>query len=122
MVFYYCLRSPVRCMLGEIMRVWKIAGVVIAVCVLLYGALSAGLYWAMSQPPEYFGAVMRHVPGIAMMLLPFEPLWMSARAGTLRAGDTAPEFDLPTVDHLHRVRISEQYRSQPLVLIFGSYT
>ena len=76
----------------------------------------------MRQPLDRFGAIMRHVPNLAMAILPFEPMWMSARAGNLRPGDAAPDFVLPTVDHTRRVRISEECHSKPVVLIFGSYT
>jgi len=100
----------------------KAAGIVVAVCVLVYGALTAALFWTMHQPLDRFGAIMRHVPDPAMMVLPFHPLWMSARAGHLRPGDLAPDFDLPLVDHSHKVRMSDEYRDRPVVLIFGSYT
>ena len=58
----------------------------------------------------------------AMMILPFRPLWMSARAGHLAVGDKAPDFALPTTDQSRIVRLSEQWRERPVVLIFGSYT
>ncbi len=104
------------------MRLWRVIGILAGSCLLVYGALTAALYWIMRQPLDRFGAFMRHVPGVAMGILPFEPIWMVVRAGVLRPGDIAPDFDLPTVDRSHRVRISEAYRSQPVVLIFGSYT
>ena len=100
----------------------KVTGVVLAACGLLYGALTAGLYWTMRQPVDRFGAMMRHVPDVAMMVLPFRPLWMSARAGHLQPGELAPDFDLPVVDRSRRVRISDEYRDRPVVLIFGSYS
>jgi hypothetical protein len=59
---------------------------------------------------------------VAMMILPFRPLWMSARAGHLAVGDTAPDFALPTADRSRTVRLSEEWRDRPVVLIFGSYT
>jgi len=100
----------------------KAGAVLLAACGLLYAGLTAALYWTMHQPPDRFGAVMRHVPDAAMMVLPFRPLWMSARAGRLAPGDRAPDFDLPLVDHSRRVRISQEYRERPVVLIFGSYS
>ncbi|MDX2151133.1 MAG: hypothetical protein SFV54_10390 [Bryobacteraceae bacterium] len=93
-----------------------------AVVVAAYGAAIASIYWAMRQPPDRFGAFMKHVPMPAMMVIPFEPLWMSARAGTLKTGDAAPDFTLPTVDRTEQVRLSEVWRERPVVLIFGSYT
>jgi hypothetical protein len=104
------------------MSIWKIAGTVLAAGALGYGALTAAAYWTISQPLERFGAIMRHVPGIAMAVLPFERIWMRVRAGTLQAGDEAPDFTLPAIDRAHSVTISEEYRSKPVVLIFGSYT
>lgn len=88
----------------------------------LYAGATASFYWAMTQPPERFGAIMKHVPRPAMMLLPFRPLWMSARGGPLAAGDAAPDFTLPMVDHSRTVRFSSEWRDKPLVLVFGSYT
>lgn len=88
----------------------------------LYAALCAGLYWAMSQPPEVFGGIMARTPGPAMMLLPFRPLWMHARRGPVAPGDTAPDFTLPRLDGSGKVRLSEFRGSRPVVLVFGSYT
>ena len=95
---------------------------VLAVLAILYGVCSAGLYFAMIQPPERFGAIMAKVPMPAMMILPFQPLWMSARGGTLREGETAPDFSLPTLDRVRNVRLSDELRERPDALIFGSYT
>ena len=122
MDFDYCSRAYRWFMLSTLMRILKVAGVVFGVCVLMYGVLLAGLYWTMRQPLDRFGAIMRHMPDVAMMVLPFRPMWMSARAGSLRPGDIAPDFDLPTVDHARRVRIAEEYQGRPVVLIFGSYS
>ena len=88
----------------------------------LYGVACAGIYTAMCQPPERFGAIMSHVPDFAFLILPFRPFWMSARAGKLRVGNAAPDFELPTVDHQRTVQLSSEYASKPVVLIFGSYT
>jgi hypothetical protein len=93
-----------------------------AVLVLLYGTATAGLYYAMVQPPERFGAIMSHVPMPAMMVLPFPPLWNSARGGTLHEGDAAPDFTLPVLDHSRTVTLSAEVRERPVALIFGSYT
>ena len=95
----------------------------VLVCLmLLYGLASLGLYVAMRQPPDKFGAIMSRMPTVAMIVLPFKPLWMSARAGKLSVGDVAPDFALPTVDHTRTVKLSEEYRGKPVVLLFGSYT
>jgi peroxiredoxin len=56
------------------------------------------------------------------MVLPFEPLWMRARAGKLHPGDLTPDFTLPTLDHKSRVQLSSFRGSRPVVLVFGSYT
>jgi hypothetical protein len=100
----------------------KVVGWFVLAGVVLYGATVAVLYAAMRQPPERFGAFMAHVPRVAMMVLPFEPLWMSARAGTLQPGDVAPDFSLPLLKGDRTVTLSEEYRQKPVVLIFGSYT
>ena len=104
------------------MRIKRILGVTLIGVASAYAIATTGLYVAMRQPPERFGAIMTHVPMVAMMILPFKPLWMSARAGQLAVGDPAPDFALPTTDHRRRVRLSEEWRQRPVVLIFGSYT
>ena len=100
----------------------KRIGIVLAAIGLLYGIATAALYAAMRQPPETFGAIMSKVPMISMMILPFRPLWMSARAGHLKVGDAAPDFELPALDRAGKVKLSATYRERPVVLVFGSYT
>lgn len=104
------------------MRLMKLLGIALGGLASLYIAASAGLYIAMRQPPERFGAIMSKVPMVAMMILPFKPLWMSARAGQLAVGQAAPDFALQTVDRSRTVRLSREWRERPIVLIFGSYT
>ena len=100
----------------------KLIGLALVGLVLLYGILCLGLYAAMRQPPERFGAIMKHVPEtVAFLVLPFRPFWMAARAGTLNIGDAAPDFSLPSTDHSRMVSLSSE-RGKPVVLIFGSYT
>jgi hypothetical protein len=100
----------------------KILGIGLAAVAALYLLALVGLYTAMRQPPERFGAIMAHVPMPAMMVLPFRQLWMSARGGHLSIGDPAPDFELLTADHSRSVRLSSEYRERPVVLVFGSYT
>jgi hypothetical protein len=101
----------------------KLIGLTLVGLVLLYGILCVGLYTAMRQPPERFGAIMKHVPEtVAFLVLPFRPFWMVARAGSLNLGDAAPDFALPVTDHSRIVTLSSEYRNKPVVLIFGSYT
>jgi hypothetical protein len=95
---------------------------ILAAVVGLYALCTAALYVAMIQPPETFGAIMAKVPMVAMMILPFEPLWMSARGGKLQTGASAPDFTLPVLDGSHTVTVSAETREHPVVLIFGSYT
>jgi peroxiredoxin len=45
-----------------------------------------------------------------------------ARGGHVRPGDTAPDFDLETLDKSARVRLRSFQGREPVVLIFGSYT
>ena len=96
----------------------KIVVIVVAVYLVVVGVVTA----AMFQPPERFTRVMARLPGPVMMALPFRPLWITARAGHLQAGDAAPDFDLETVDHKARVQLSSFRGDRPVVLVFGSYT
>jgi hypothetical protein len=104
------------------MRVRQTLVAAAAVCALLWLSAVAGLYAAMRQPPETFGAIMSRMPQVAMMVLPFKQLWMCARAGHLRIGDRAQDFSLRPLHGNERVTLSHQYRDKPVVLIFGSYT
>ncbi len=93
-----------------------------AVLVLAYGVSAAALYVAMCQSPDRFGAIMSGVPNVAMVVLPFEPLWMRARSGVLSTGDPAPDFSLARLDGSGKVQLSAELREHPVVLVFGSYT
>ena len=95
--------------------------VVVALAV-VYALLTAGLYWTMRQPMERFTAIMARVPGIAFAVLPFVPLWNSARGGDLRVGDPAPDFTLEKTDKSAMVQLSSFRGQKPVVLVFGSYT
>lgn len=88
----------------------------------LYLDALAGFYTIMCQPPEVFGSIMRHVPGIAFMVFPFRPVWLNARAAHLKVGDPAPDFTLETQDKTSRVQLSSFRGVKPVVLAFGSYT
>ena len=98
-------------------RVWSLTGLCLG-CALVVGAL----YATMRQPPEVFSAVMSRCPDWLSSLFFFQLLWMFARRGRLRAGDLAPDFSLPTLDHTRIVRLSGEYQERPVVLVFGSYT
>jgi hypothetical protein len=91
--------------------------------VAVYLAFAALVLWAMRQPPEKFATVMSKMPGpVPFLLFPFETAWTRARAGTLNIGDAAPDFSLMKLDHSARVQLSEINKTQPVVLVFGSYT
>jgi hypothetical protein len=100
----------------------RVAVRILAALVVLYVVMSAGMYWAMTQPPDVFGHVMARVPMPFMIVLPFEPLWKYARAGKVKPGDLAPDFRLPTLDRTQTVQLSSFRGSRPVVLVFGSYT
>jgi hypothetical protein len=98
-------------------------GAVAIVLVVIYAAFGSLVWWAMNQPPETFGRVMKAMPGpVVFLLFPFETFWMHARAGSLRVGDAAPDFSLLKVDKTDRVQLSALNRQEPVVLVFGSYT
>ncbi len=100
----------------------RIALRIFAVLALVWAALVAGLAFAMRQPPDTFGAIMAKMPMPAFLVLPFETLWMDARAGHLRIGDVAPDFTLKTPDGSAQVQLASFQGKKPVVLVFGSYT
>jgi hypothetical protein len=89
---------------------------------LAYVAFLSGIAIAMRQPPDIFGAIMAKMPRIAFMVLPFERLWTSARAGHLHLADLAPDFTLKTSGLDSEMRLSTFRGQSPVVLVFGSYT
>ena len=93
--------------------------IAVAVLVLYVGVLAGFL--AVMRNPTLFGKVMRRVPEPVFVVIPFKRLWFIARAGRLKPGDAAPDFDLPAHNKKSRVRLAS-FRGQPVVLIFGSYT
>ncbi len=102
-------------------KTWLIRGLIVVL--VFYVAYAGYIVWAMRQPPETFARVMSHMPGPAVFLtLPFETLWTHERAGELRPGDPAPDFSLLKLDKSARVQLSSLTATQPVVLVFGSYT
>ena len=71
-----------------------------------YVLFCAAILATMWQPPLRFAKAIAKVPGPMFLVLPFETLWSVARGGHLRTGDTAPDFDLETLDKSARVRLS----------------
>ena len=96
---------------------WSVLGALAAYVVFL-----AGMFIVMCQPPQRFGQIMAYVPMPAMMVVPFEPMWNVARGGATRVGEMAPDFELTTVDRKGQVRLASFRGTQPVVLVFGSYT
>ena len=89
----------------------------------IYIAFAGLILWAMRQPPETFAKVMAKMPGpVPFLLFPFETAWTRARAGNLQLGDRAPDFLLTKLDKTAKVHLSELNQTQPVVLVFGSYT
>jgi hypothetical protein len=84
--------------------------------------LSASLFALMYLPPETFSRIVSYLPRVSMMALPFRPLWLIARRGSLRIGDQAPDFELRREDSKGSVRLTANRGQRPVVLIFGSYT
>ena len=87
-----------------------------------YGLAVAVLFAAMRRPPDQFTRFMARVPPPVMRALPFQPLWLRARAGSLAVGEAAPEFELDTLDRTARVRLGSFRGQKPVVLVFGSFT
>jgi hypothetical protein len=109
-------------------RILHRLGTVFATLLLIYGVFLVGIFAAMHQPIERFGRIMSYMPGPLFMVVPFEPMWNVARAGSLNVGDLASDFRLPTVDSKGKaqdgteVQLSSFRGRQPVVLVFGSYT
>ena len=103
---------------------WNKRALAIACLVAVFWVAGCGvIYSEMRKPPEHFGHFMMKIPApVAFLAFPFETMWMRARAGHLNIGDRAPDFNLTKVDHSGQMELAELNRTQPVVLVFGSYT
>ena len=104
-------------------RRWKqITAAILCGVFILWLAFVTFMWRAMHKPPEDFARVMSHMPWEVFLVVPFETLWTRARAGSLNVGDSAPDFSLVNLDKTATVHFSEINKTQPVVMIFGSYT
>jgi hypothetical protein len=106
------------------MKWWK---KVLAAFVAAYLLLAAVVWVVVSLPPARFAAIMAKLPtsekpGLLFMIVPIGPLMMLARAGHLKPGDMAPDFQLPVLHSQQRVQLATFRDQKPVALIFGSYT
>ncbi len=106
--------------MSKITKRWLSGTLVLLLCAWM--GFTGYIYWAMHQPPEVFGHVMAKMPMPAYFLFPFETMWTSARKGSLKVGDHAPDFTLQTLDTKVPVQLASLWASKPVVLVFGSYT
>jgi len=94
----------------------KITAAILTGVFALWVAFVTFMWHAMHRPPEDFARWE------VFLVVPFETLWTTARAGSLNLGDSAPDFSLVKLDKTATVHLSEINKSQPIVMIFGSYT
>jgi hypothetical protein len=110
----------VKIKLNKRVRTW-IASIA-ALCFAGWLCLVGYVNWAMHQPPEVFGHVMAKMPMPAYFVLPFETLWMRARAGHLSVGDSAPGLMVKKLEDHTPADLASLWTDRPVVLVFGSYT
>jgi hypothetical protein len=104
-------------------RRWiKITARVLVVIFILWAGFVGYMWRAMHRSPQAFARVMMHLPWEVFLICPFETMWTHARAGSVHIGDPAPDFTLTKLDKSGTVHLAEVNRSQPVVLVFGSYT
>lgn len=101
-------------------RRWTMS--IAALCFAGWICLVGYVNWAMRQPPEVFGHVMAKMPMPAYFVLPFETLWMRARAGHLSVGDAAPNLTVRKLEDHAPTDLASLWADRPVVLVFGSYT
>lgn len=101
-------------------RSWAMG--VTALCFSGWLCLVGYVNWAMYQPPEVFGHVMAYMPMPAYFVLPFETLWMRARAGHLSVGNPAPNLTVKKLEDHTPTDLASLWADRPVVLVFGSYT
>jgi hypothetical protein len=100
----------------------KITAAILTAIFMLWVGLVTFIWRAMHKPPEEFARVMSHMPWEIFLVVPFETLWTRARAGSLNLGDSAPDFSLVKLDKTATIHLSQVNKTQPVVMVFGSYT
>ena len=104
-------------------RRWlRVTARILVVVFVLWLAFVGFMWRIMHRAPEQFASVMMHLPWEVFLICPFETMWTQARAGTVRVGDAAPDFTLTKLDKTGTIHLAELNKSQPVVLVFGSYT
>ena len=104
-------------------RRWlKMTARVLVVVFVLWLVFVAYMWRIMHRSPEGFARVMMHLPWQVFLICPFETMWTRARAGHVQLGDHAPDFTLAKLDKSGSVHLADLNQTQPVVLIFGSYT
>ena len=102
---------------------WKKVTVAVLFIVLVLWIGFTGFMWRiMHRPPEQFARVMMHLPWEVFLICPFETMWTRARAGSVHVGDPAPDFTLAKLDKTATIHLADLDKTQPVVLVFGSYT
>ena len=102
--------------------IFKATGMIATALAVAWLGFLGLVYAKMKAPPEQFGAFMSKLPVPFYFILPFQTLWFRARAGNVDVGTAAPDFTLSRLDKSATIRLSSFRGSQPVVLIFGSYT
>jgi len=95
---------------------WLI-GVFASLCCVWLGFVGY-VNWAMHQTPEVFGHVMAKMPMPAYFIFPFETMWTHAGKGSLRVGNTAPDFQVKTLDAKVPIQLGSLRADKPVVLVF----
>jgi hypothetical protein len=113
---------PVPIALKPRRRWMKITARILVVVFVLWLGFVGFMWRIMHRSPEGFARVMMHLPWQVFLICPFETLWTQARAGNVHVGDPAPDFSLTKLDKTGTLRLSEINKTQPVVMIFGSYT
>jgi hypothetical protein len=113
---------PVPIVVKPRRRWMKITARILAVVFVLWLGFVGFMWRVMHRSPDGFARVMMHLPWEVFLICPFETMWTQARAGTVHVGDTAPDFSLTKLDKTGTLRLSEINKTQPVVMIFGSYT
>jgi len=113
---------PVPIVVKRRRRWTKITARILVVVFVLWLGFVGFMWRIMHRSPEGFARVMMHLPWEVFLICPFETMWTQARAGNVHVGDPAPDFSLAKLDKTGTLRFSEINKTQPVVMIFGSYT
>ena len=94
--------------------------IVLAIAYIAFGSM---IWWAMNQPPETFGRVMKRLPGPVPFRFPVRDRLAPSPSREISKWEMQRQISpCSRSTRASGVQLSALNKQQPVVLVFGSYT